>query len=194
MAIVSHAMYARHLGEHARHAVEPVQGGDDHGDDRSRYPHQHDRHDREPEDHDHHRIEDEDRHRIIGGEERIERLPHARQRVNDDAKRKARHHGNQDRYDDDAEGARDLIVDLPRDQETNQRVGHLRGRDHDAMIDQADAAAEFEQPDRDRNDCNPDPADPDSFGCHPGIAERFHRFAAEVVPQPTGDLAEPLLR
>jgi hypothetical protein len=28
------------------------------------------------------------------------------------------------------------------------------------MIDQAKAAAEFEQPDRDRNDRNPDPADP----------------------------------
>jgi hypothetical protein len=28
------------------------------------------------------------------------------------------------------------------------------------MIDQAKAAAEFEHPDRDRNDRNPDPADP----------------------------------
>ena len=79
--------------------------------------------------------------------------------LNDDAERKARHHGNQCRYDDDAEGADDLLIGLPRDQETHQRVGHLGGRDHDAMIDQASPAAEFEQPDRDRNDCNPDPGD-----------------------------------
>ena len=73
--------------------------------------------DRQPEDHDHHRIEDEDRHRIIGGEERIERLPHARQRVNDDAEREAR--------TTEITAARttmpnvrdDLVVDLARDQQ-----------------------------------------------------------------------------
>ena len=48
--------------------------------------------DRKAEDHDHHRIEDEDRHRVIGGEERIERLPHARQRVNDERRAQSRHH------------------------------------------------------------------------------------------------------
>jgi len=80
--------------------------------------------------------------------------------VNDDAERKARHHGNHGRYADDAECADDLIIGLPRDQKTNQRIRHLRGRNHDAMIDQTKAAAEFEHPDRGRNDRNPDPADP----------------------------------
>ena len=39
----AHAMHARDLGEHARHAVEPVQGRDDHRHDRGRHAHQHDR-------------------------------------------------------------------------------------------------------------------------------------------------------
>src|ERR1700760_39988 len=29
-----------------------------------------------------------------------------------------------------------------------------------------------------------------SYGGHPGVAERLHRLAAEVVPQPSRDLAE----
>jgi hypothetical protein len=78
-------MNARHLGEHLRHTVEAIQRCDDHRHDRGRYPHQHDRYHGQPEDHDHDRIEDEDGNRIIGGEERIERLPHPRQRVDHQA-------------------------------------------------------------------------------------------------------------
>ena len=77
------AMHARDLGQYPRHAVEPVERGDDHGDNGGGDADHHDRHGRQAENRDQHRIEDEDRNRVISGEERIECLAHARQRMDD---------------------------------------------------------------------------------------------------------------
>src|SRR5262249_61582264 len=80
--------------------------------------------------------------------------------MDDGPERKAADHGDHGGQEDNAEGARDLIVVPSRDQQARERIGHLGGRDYDAMIDQAEPTADFEQRDRSRDERNPDPADP----------------------------------
>ena len=62
------------LPEHARHAIEAVEDGDDDRDDAEQESDQHLRSVAEAEDEDEQRIEREDRDRVVGGEQRIERL------------------------------------------------------------------------------------------------------------------------
>ena len=88
--------------------------------------------------------------------------------MNDGAERKSRDYRDQRREEDDAECAHDLLVGLAGDQQTDQRHGHLGGRDHDALVDQAEAAAQLEQPDRDGEDRESDPADPAHPAAIPG--------------------------
>ena len=72
-------MDARGLDQHARHAVETVERVHDHGDQAEHEADQHLRHVAETENHDEQRIERIDRDRVIGGEQRVERLAQARQ-------------------------------------------------------------------------------------------------------------------
>ena len=83
-----------------------------------------------------------------------------RQRVNDGAEHETSRHRDQRSHHHNAESADDLVVDLSRNQETNQRVSHLRRWDHDAMIDQTEPGTDFEEPDRDHKDRNPHPGHP----------------------------------
>ena len=67
----------RRLQQHARHAVEAVERVHDHRDDAEHEADQDLRGVAEPEQDDQQRIEGEDRDRVIGGEQRIERLAHS---------------------------------------------------------------------------------------------------------------------
>ena len=195
----AHAVHARDLGEHARNAVEPVQGRDDHRHDRdqrrrsARSAAAIDR----PKIDDHHRIEDEDRHRVIGGEERIERLAQraaARGSTTPSAKPSTTEIATAS--DDDAEGARDLGVDLAGEQQSDQRVRHLatagsRRADRSSRSGRRARAAPIAPT------ITASLIQPTAAAAHAaisGIAERLHRFAAQIVPQPAGDLAEALHR